>query len=257
MKITFNPTTQYNKKQLNFTSNNHFYLTKNNTPVGTISRMFREDLLWYKLALYEYANFHNTPKVQTLQFACSDGSESFTQAISLLETPVATGANKFFPIQAMDINYKILEMAKSGLINLSKGDIMRTKNMGVDINKYFEKANQTLIPKELIPVTVNGHNYETYKVKPILLDKINFKKADMFEVIKNHKDESNTIVLCRNVLGYYNENEIDEFLELLSKKLKPNSMVIIGNMEVSERIDTKLLYKGFAMLTHNIFRKFR
>ena len=79
----------------------------------------------------------------------------------------------------------------------------------------------------------------------------------MFEVLKNHKDESNTLVLCRNVLGYYSPLERTKFLNLLAEKLKPNSMVVIGSMEVSERVDTGLLYKNFAMLTQNIFRKIR
>ena len=104
--------------------------------------------------------------------------------------------------------------------------------MGVDINKYFEKTNQTLNPQKLTPVTIGDTEFTTYKVKPILTDKINFKKADMFEVMKNHKDESNTIVLCRNVLGYYDENKIDEFLELLSKKLKPKQNTSVNYNQI-------------------------
>lgn len=255
MRLTFNPTIQYNRSQPNFTSNNSFYLAKDNNPVGTVSRMFREDLEWNRLALYEYANFHNTPIVQTLQFACSDGSESYTQAISLLETPVRTGPNKFLPIQAMDINDNILDMAKSGFVNFSKADIMRARHMGVDINKYFEKANQLHLPKNLTPVAINNTNYETYKVKPILTDMINFKKADMFEVMKNHKDNSNTIVMCRNVLGYFSDDKIEEFLELLRTKLNKNSLVVIGRQEADLRLDKRLLYNDFTMLTKNILKK--
>lgn len=257
MKITFNPTTQYNQKQLNFTSNNHFYLTKNNTPMGTVSRMFREDLLWHQLALHEHANFYRTNQVQTLQFACSDGSESYTQAIALIETPSEKGYEKFLPIQAMDINDDILNVAKSGLVNFSKDDIKRMRNMGFDIDKYFEKTNDTLTNQNLKPVAINDVTYETYKIKPILSNAINFKKADMFEVMKNHEDKSNTIVLCRNVLGYYPEAKINEFIDLLGKKLKSNSLVVIGSLEVSERIDTKLLYNDFVQVARNIFRKIR
>lgn len=256
MRITFTPTTQYRNYQPRFTSNNCFYLSEQQNPIGTVSRMFREDLAWHKLALYEYANFHNTPKVQTLQFACSDGSESYTQAISLLETPGMSN-EKFFPIQAIDINDNILDVAKSGLINFSKDDITRMKNMGLDINKYFEKTNDQISLRKLFPVAVTDIDFDTYKIKPTLKDKINFQKADMFEVIKNHKDESNTLVLCRNVLGYYSPLERTKFLNLLAEKLKPNSMVVIGSMEVSEKVDTELLYRNFAMLTQNIFRKIR
>ena len=257
MRITFNPTTQYSRRQPNFTSNNCFYLSEQQTPVGTVSRMFREDLLWHKLALHEHATFYNTPKVQTLQFACSDGSESYTQAIALMETDSIKGYEKFLPIQAMDINDNILDVAKSGLVNFSKDDIWRMRNMGFDIDKYFEKADNQIIHKNLQPVTVNDVDFKTYKIKPILSDKITFKKANMFDVMKNHKDESNTIVLCRNVLGYYPENKIDEFIDLLGKKLKSNSLVVIGSMEVSEKVDIKLLYKDFVQVAENIFRKVR
>ena len=131
------------------------------------------------------------------------------------------------------------------------------KNMGIDINKYFEKTNDQIALKKLFPVAITDIDFDTYKIKPILKDKINFQKADMFEVLKNHKDESNTLVLCRNVLGYYSPLERTKFLNLLAEKLKPNSMVVIGSMEVSEKVDTGLLYRNFAMLTQNIFRKIR
>ena len=103
MKIQTINYQQYPNK-FSFGSCARFYTTTNGDEFGTNSWFFRDDIEWKRLAKYEKNHFCNINRVNIIQFASSDGSEAYTQIISLLENYPNKNSDKFFPIKAYDID---------------------------------------------------------------------------------------------------------------------------------------------------------
>ena len=117
------------------------------------TQFFREDMPYTKDSDYSgFARFLNERfsegKVNVYDFACSDGSEAYSIAISLIEEMGEEEAQRFFPIQAIDKDKQIIKKAASGTIECDTVDIENiTKNTHGKFDKYFEVLEQ------------NGENY--------------------------------------------------------------------------------------------------
>lgn len=241
-----------------FTSNGRTYDTGPNEGIGTITFMFRKDLDWDRFTKYAVQHFKDKEKVNFVQFACSDGSEAYSQIITLLENH-PEDAEKFFPIRAYDIDDVIIDAAQSGNVNLCPSDIIE---MGDNIfEKYFKKAKkEMIIDNDSMPYTIFGNHsmisLSTYEVSPELTKRVQFEKQDMYYKLYQLKDNSNTIVMCRNCLGYMNNKEIDFYTDLLSKRLKKDSLFVIGALDVNQtNIEGYLMRKGFIRVMTNVYQK--
>lgn len=226
---------------------------KDDKSIGTQTYMFREDLEWNDFTNFITRHFRNKNKVNIIQFASSDGSEAYTQIINLLEKYPKT-ADKFFPIQAYDIDEEIVKASKSGIINIDNTDKKNFKTNNILFEKYFTPSNKQLLIENdefsKISYTVSC------KVADTLTSRVNFNHGNMFNIIKRIKDESNTIVMCRNILGYYTPKEVDQFLDILSSKLKSRSIFVVGFHDTKDRYFDRLLqYKGFKPVMENVYRR--
>ena len=240
-----------------FTSNSRTYV-KDDRYFGTMTFMFRDDLDWKKFTKYAVQHFKDKEKVNFIQLASSDGSEAYTQIITLLENYPKV-AHKFLPIKAFDIDEEVIKAAQSGKINLTEIDI---KGLNKKIlNKYFIKSDEDLIiDNDYMPKGALGQKSDlsinTYNVSKILTDNVIFKKNDMHYELMKLKDESNSIILCRNILGYLNPQEVDLFTDLLSLKLKKDSLFVIGELDTDyTNIDDILLRKRFLKIMNNVYQK--
>lgn len=241
MNVSFQP---------HFCSNTRYYKSKDGNPVGTYTRLFRADLDWERFSDFLVKHFNDKDHVQFVQFASSDGSEAYTQIISLLKKHKNVG--KFFPIQAYDIDKEIYEASKSGLINLNINDIYKLDNF----KKYFKKTSDRLVIEgdTLTDSSLQDNPSITYKVSKVLTDKVDFHNADMFEVLQNHEDKSNTIILCRNVMFFLSDREIDRFTTLAGSKLKNGSIIVTGEWD-AEKVNPALEIKGFVRVFQNVYMK--
>jgi chemotaxis methyl-accepting protein methylase len=240
-------------KNLSFGSNSGAYRCPDGNLMGTYTNMFRADLDWEVFTNFLVKHFKNKDKVQLIQFASSDGSEAYTQVISLLEQH-KKDANKFLPINAYDINDKIYKIAKSGFINLNDCDMLKIKERNININKYFKKTDKTIhIPNDsLLDDKFHKTNFQAYEVSNPLKNSVKFHKGDMFDVLKDCDDNSNTVILCRNVLDYLSDREIDRFTTYAAYKLKKGSLFVIGEID-NPKIDNMLKIKGFIQIMPNVY----
>ena len=95
-----------------------------------------------------------------------------------------------------------------------------------------------------------------YSVSEDLTKRVKFHQNDMFKILKNLKDNSNTILMCRNILGYFSNNEIYKFITLLSQKLKSNSLFVIGSFDSNNsNIEKYLKQNGFQSVFKNVYKK--
>lgn len=246
MKISFNPNVQ-------FCSNTRVYKADDGNPVGTYTRLFRTDLDWDRFTDFMVKHFKDKENVQFIQFASSDGSESYTQIISLLENHDNTA--KFFPIEAYDIDKEICDASKSGLLNINITDRTRCEQHGIDFEIYFKKSDSELnIDGDTLKNTdIQIKPSQTFKVSKTLTDRVNFHNADMFDVLREHEDSSNTVLMCRNVLLFLSDRQIDYFTTLAAYKLKKGSLFITG--EHDQKTNLLLEIKGFIRVMPNVYVK--
>ncbi len=241
-------TTLYNKRP-SFRSMSCDYKL-NGQEMGLYTWMFRDDVNWRKLALLESVNFSNKDKVNIIQFAPSDGSEGYTQILSLLlHSP--EDAEKFLPIQAYDINPDIVNSANKGYLNLNIGDIERLAKNGVNVEKCFPGSLQYYIENKNSEKLI----FKTFKVAEELTKKIKFNQGDMFKILPQIKDDSNTVIFARNSIGYYDEKTREAFISKASKVLKAGSLFIIGLLEEEWGLEYVMRRYGFKKVIRNVFRK--
>ncbi len=247
MKINFgniNPT---------FSSTGRFYKAKDGDEFGCNSWLFREDMDWKRLANYEIEHFKDKESVNTLMFAASDGSEAYTNIISIYENSKdKTDTTKFFPIMAYDLDDEIVKVANSGYLKTCLSDRMQLQTEIENYEDYFEKTDKKLE----IAGDKGLQSEKTLKVKEILTKNVNFHQGNMFEKIKELKDNSNTILLCRNILGYFLDDKIEEFIQTASKFLKSGSLFAIGDHD-SRFFDIKscMEHFGFKEVFKNLYEK--
>ena len=213
--------------------------------------MFRSDLDWEKLAKYEVEHFKNKDKVNIVMFAASDGSEAYSKIISLFES-AKNCVKKFFPIKAYDIDDEILNAAKSGYIKASENDVFEIMSRAEDIDDYFSKTDKDInIENDTV-----AKSFKTIKAKERLTKNVEFNKGDMFKEITKIKDNSNTILMCRNILGYFLNDKMEEFVKLASDFLKKGSLFVIGDYDRQYmNIDELIKKYNFENVFKNVYKK--
>lgn len=246
-----------NNKSPNFKANGRAYFTPDGLTMGCISWMFRNDIDWKRLAKYEHTHFIDKPKVNVVIYAASDGSEAYTKAISLIEALSKTNkkeANKFFPIICYDLDDNIVQAANSGLINTGTVDRMNLQMNCENYEDYFSETTDSLKIDNDVVMPIK--NKRTLKAKSILTEKIRFRQGDMFKKILELEDNSNTVLMCRNVLAYFESYEIENFVRIVSNKLKQGSLFIIGDHDTRMSNIQNILYNyGFEEVMKNVYKK--
>lgn len=245
------PVNTYQTQKPDFKSCFRIYSSKslNNNCFGkdtirTSTNLFREDLDWFGLAVFAKKHFAQKDKVNVCSLACSDGSEAYTFAISLIENLPAEIFQKFLPIKASDIDSKVINFTKRKRINIEPIEFfLPGKRYECDLGKYF-------IDRKASVVLSGDANSETdmifsYKPIPKLADAVTFHKSDILTEINKLEDDGNSIIMCRNVFPYLNENYIDEVLNCAKNKLKKGSLFVIGDYDSHANIEPKLHKNGF------------
>ncbi len=202
------------------------------------TQFFRADMPYTKDSDYSgFARFLNKHfsegKVNIYDFACSDGSEAYSIAISLIEEMGEEEAQRFFPIQAIDKDKYIIKEAANGIIECDTVDMRNIiANTHDKFDKYFEVLEQ------------NGENY-LLKVKEPLKNAVNFKIGKIENKLDDVKG-SNNVVLCRNMWPYLSKESMFKAVLKLSN-LDKNSLVVIGNYDRDHEMPS-LLPRAFQLI---------
>lgn len=235
-----------NSYQPQFKSSSSFYKTEKGKEIGTFTWFFRKDLDWQAFIKYQIEHFKDKENVNIIQFGASDGSEAYTYIMSLLESTSPEETEKFFPIKAYDIKDTMVKIANNGYINIFADDETRMNNNNIRWRKYFDRSE--VEPYQYINTTL-------YKVRNKLKNRVNFNQGNMFELLPRINDNSNTIVMCRNCLGYFPE-KIEQFIQTASQVLKKDSLFVVGLLELDEPYLEDILRKNnFQKVMLNVFKK--
>lgn len=154
--------------------------------------------------------------------ACSIGCEPYTMAMILKKINLA-GNNT---IIATDIDNTILGRAKLGEYTAS--EVKNIKDL--ELNKYFSKKD------------------EKYYIDNSIKSMVTFKKHDL--ILDNYERDLD-LILCRNVVIYFNSDIKDVIYKKFSESLKKGGILFVGATESIYR------YKefGFEKMSTFIYRK--
>jgi len=176
-----------------------------------VTEMFRDPSFWRILRDKIIPNILiNHDKLSIWHAGCSSGEEVYSMAILLHEMGILEDSK----IIATDLDDEILKSAQKGVYSI--------KNMALNEKNYvrFRGENQFNDYMEI----KNGHAY----MDQSLVKHVTYRKHDLVRGIAFNKFD---IVLCRNVMIYFNQNLQNEVLKMLHQSLFKYSYLAIGSKE--------------------------
>ena len=176
-----------------------------------VTEMFRDPTFWKVLKEQIIPNIlMNHNKISIWHAGCSSGEEVFSMAIVLREM----GALDKAKIAATDIDTAIITKAKAGQYSMKNMEV-NEKNyqryMGeFSISKYFKESNgEAVMDKSLV-------------------ENVSFRRHDLVQGSVFSKFD---LVLCRNVMIYFNQSLQNDVLNKLHQSLFKYGYLAIGSKE--------------------------
>ncbi|MDR0814754.1 MAG: hypothetical protein LBN37_03265 [Bacteroidales bacterium] len=188
------------------------------------TEMFRDPSVWIDMQRSIIPVFANNDVINIWHAGCSTGQEVYSMIILLSELGLLEKTN----IYASDLNTDALEKAKKGVYKY---------RFNLNYLDNFEKVirplrnNQSLTNKELYDRYLEIDSLtDTIRIKPALLKKPVFAKHDLVND-KGIFDVRFDLILCRNVIIYFNINLQNKVFELAYENLVENGILLLGAHE--------------------------
>jgi chemotaxis protein methyltransferase CheR len=188
------------------------------------TELFRDPNIWQILKYNILSKLKNQQSINIWHAGCSTGQEVYSMLILLNELNLFEKAK----VYGTDINNDVLQVAKKGVYKY---------RFNINYLDNFDKA-----------VKENPFNYEefkdipyekyftidktkdTIKMNPFLLEKPVFKKQDLVKD-GNIFYVKFDLILCRNVIIYFNYELQNKVFELFYNNLYPNGYLLLGMHE--------------------------
>lgn len=176
-----------------------------------VTEMFRDPSFWVELRENILPQiFAENKSVSIWHAGCSSGEEVYSMAIVLQEMGLLDRAR----IVATDIDQSILQKAKEASYSMKNMEL-NIKNYerakgAYTLDKYFKEQNgKAMMDKTLVKdVVFKEHN---------LVSGTAFSKFDL--------------ILCRNVMIYFNQVLQNQVLKVFHESLFKNSYLVVGSKE--------------------------
>jgi chemotaxis protein methyltransferase CheR len=168
-----------------------------------VSEFFRNPEIFEELKnKLQHELLKNNGTLKIWSAACSIGAEPYSVGIYLRElTPY-----KRHTIIATDLDNTIIARAKQG--EYSEQEIKNVKRQYLD--KYFTKKD------------------DKYIISSKIKELVTFKKHDL---ILDRYDTNFDLIICRNVVIYFNQDIKEKIYEKFSKSLKRGGLLFVGATE--------------------------
>lgn len=203
---------------------------------------FRTDLKWENFVKFLENKYQNQDKINLTCYGCSDGSEAYTLALSLMSYTPETGY-KIYPIIAKDNDTYIIKKAKSERCDIAKDDILAINDHTEGkMNHYFN----------VYGTWSEDFDYSIAPKKP-LYNKITFEQANILNDLENLPNKNN-VIMCRNFWNYLGQENFDKLAEMLYEKTKDKGLVIIGSYDRKHKVNEVLERHNFRETSiRNVF----
>lgn len=198
-----------------------------------VTEMFR-DPFFYKTLRNTINDFSNYPFIRVWVAGCSTGEEAYSIAIILKELNLLQKAL----IYATDINPSVLEKAAQGMFPLSQ------------MKQYSENYIASGGLRDFS--SYYSANYALAKFNDELREKMIFSTHNL---ASDHSFNEFQLILCRNVLIYFDRELQYKVLQLFDNSLEINGYIALGTKET---IDFCTIAKRYKKLpTEKIYKKLR
>lgn len=197
----------------------------------TYTKLFREPAFFRKIIGKIKSIQRKKAGVRIWHTGCSNGSEAYSLAILLKEENLLDKCT----IYATDINHKALAEAKKGVLTLKE-----VKNTFHD---YFEAGGVKHLSDYF---TYSG---ESAVIKSSILNQIQFAKHELGQ---DHAFQEFDIIICRNMLIYYQNFHQQKLVEAMINSLSKGGYIGLSNCEsLIGYFDSKLKIVDSG---HNIYQ---
>lgn len=181
-----------------------------NEIVVNVSEFFRDPDFFKSLLINVFPYLESYPKINVWSAGCSFGEETYSLAILLKEMNLLSKSRLY----ATDISTNALDKSKKGIYSNKDFKEYSTNYFACggkeSLNQYFVSDGQkSIISSEF--------------KKDILFSRHNLVTDGVFKECQ--------LILCRNVLIYFNEDLQNKVLELFYESLPIHGFLALGNKE--------------------------
>ena len=176
-----------------------------------VTEMFRDPPFWRVLRDDIIpAIMLNHQKIRIWHAGCSSGEEVFSMTIMLKEMGILDNVQ----LIATDLDTNILESAKAGVYNLKNMELNEKNYIRYQgtssLSKYYKESNgKAIMDKSLV-------------------ENVSYRKHDL---VKGEIFNKFDLVLCRNVMIYFNQTLQNEVLKKFHESLFKYGYLAIGSKE--------------------------
>ncbi|SHN22992.1 protein-glutamate O-methyltransferase CheR [Chitinophaga sp. CF418] len=190
-----------------------------------VTEMFRDPGFFRELCRQVLPVLATYPLIRIWHAGCSSGEEAYSVAILLHEMNLLHKSI----IYATDINENVLETARRGIFPL--------QYMQQYSQNYLLSGGQQEFSRYY------AANYEYARFSDILKEKIIFAAHNL---VTDHSFNEFQLIICRNVLIYFNKDLQDKVLHLFSDSLEQLGFLALGAKETLRFTTVAPLFKPIA-----------
>lgn len=185
------------------------------------TELFRDPQVWKQILTWLLPRFSGHSSIRVWHPGCSTGQEVFSMMILLDQAGLLERSEIF----ASDINTDVLEKAKKGVYRLRFN------------REYIDNFNEVFFGDPPLKDVKKYASYEKYfridetrdriKMADFLRKVPVYKKMDLVKE-ENHFETAFDIIICRNVIIYFNYDLQNRVLSLFHDNLRSNGALVLG-----------------------------
>ncbi len=150
--------------------------------------------------------------------ACSAGDEAYSLAILIRETIEPRHPRMDYEIVGTDIDTEVLEEARAG--RYRKRSVRNVPP--AYLRDYFDRSG------------------EAFVVDPAIRDMVEFRPLNLTDAQDMRRMRNFDLIMCANVLIYFNETSKKDVLQGLYRSLRPGGYLFVGGSEALGELDVPL-----------------
>lgn len=207
-----------------------------NGHIHNYSCLLRDFQLFLELTEILKKKFPNGVKIY--DYCCSAGYEPVSIVLGLFNSFSKGKVNDYTPIIAKDNNPNIIRKAREYKLKLEHDEIRRLS--------FFENIN----PKDFLTAKrIDIHEQRNFDYTEDLKQKIHYETGDIFKDLESGKlSQEPCVLFIRNMWQYLTSQGVAKLSYNLYSCLAPQSIVIIGQRDISNRADKNLIQAGFKKI---------
>ncbi len=201
----------------------------------SVTEMFRNPLVfkYIREKLVPYLKTYS--RINIWHAGCSTGQEAYSMAILLLEEGLLERSH----IYATDFNNQSLDIAQKGSYSIKNLDEYKSNYLysggTKELQDYFKKDHSN--------ITINSN----------IAEKVSFNNHNLSG---DHPFTQMHLILCRNVMIYFNQEMRNRCLGVLKDSLEHRCFLVLGNQESLDASKHKDSFEEFSS-KYSIYRKSR